>query len=85
MTLLDEHWQRYLRLTVDNQLALDAGRLVGAHARYAVRGFDAVHLASAHRLAAGQPAAVSFACWDIQLWRAARADGFRMVPSREPS
>lgn len=83
-TLSSSHWSRYLRLAVDDALALEAGRLVVAHTRFALRGFDAIHLASAHRLASGRPANVAFACWDVRLWRAARHDGFGMVPAREP-
>jgi uncharacterized protein len=83
-SLLRAHWSNYLRLIADEDCALEAGRLVEAHSRHALRGFDAIHLASAHRLAAGQPASVTFACWDTRLWRAARDDGFPMLPSREP-
>ena len=83
-TLLSSHWPSYLRLALDDALALEAGRQVVAHARFALRGFDAIHLASAHRLASGQPATVTFACWDLRLWRAARSDGFHMLPAREP-
>jgi uncharacterized protein len=84
ISLLSAHWPHYLRLIADDACTLEAGRLVEAHSNHALRGFDAIHLASAHRLAAGQPASVTFACWDTRLWRAARDDGFHMLPSREP-
>ena len=46
---------------------------------------DALHLASALRLADGDPASMTFACWDLRLWRAARDDGFTMLPPTEPA
>jgi uncharacterized protein len=44
---LDEEWHRYDRLAVSNLVAYGAG---GMAVRYAMRGFDAIHLASAARL-----------------------------------
>jgi predicted nucleic acid-binding protein len=44
---LDEEWRRYDRLAVSDLVAHRAG---GMAERYALRGFDAIHLASAARL-----------------------------------
>ena len=44
---LDEQWSGYARLAVSNLVAHRAGEMAE---RYALRGFDAVHLASAARL-----------------------------------
>ena len=46
---------------------------------------DGIHLASAGRLAAGQPGNVTFGCWDLRLWRAARDEGLAMLPATEPA
>jgi len=84
LVLLDSHWPNCLVLAADDTCLRTAGRLVDHHAGHALRSFDAIHLASAHRLASGTPAAVTFACWDLRLWRAARDDGFTMIPAAEP-
>lgn len=81
---LDVDWAQYLTLTADEARMREAGRLVDRHTRHALRGFDAIHLASALLLAAGQPASVTFACWDLRLWRAARDEGFAMLPTAQP-
>lgn len=44
---LDDEWRRYDRLAVSNLVAYQAGEMAD---RYALRGYDAVHLASAARL-----------------------------------
>ncbi len=44
---LDEQWSGYARLAFSNLVAHRAGEMAE---RYALRGFDAVHLASAARL-----------------------------------
>jgi predicted nucleic acid-binding protein len=51
---------------------------------YRLRARDAIHLASAHLVAAGEPAGATFACWDARLWDAASRVGFRMVPHTRP-
>ncbi len=44
---LDDDWRRYDRLAVSNLVSYRAGEMAQ---RYALRGFDAIHLASAARL-----------------------------------
>ena len=63
----------------------EAGRLIDHHAAHALRAFDAIHLASALRLADDHPPAVTFACWDVRLWRAAHDEGFALLPRTEPT
>lgn len=73
---LDEDWGRYTVLEVTDVLVRNAGRFAEA---YALRGFDAVHLAAAVELR--QPRTkVSFGCFDDRLNRAARRE--KLVPLR---
>lgn len=58
---------------MDAQLARDAGDLAE---RFALRGYDAVHLASA--LSAGGP--VTLVTWDADLRSAAEQNGCAIAP-----
>jgi hypothetical protein len=58
---------------IDAQLAHEAGRLAE---KFALRGYDAVHLASA--LAAGE--AITLVSWDEDLRRAAAHNGCALAP-----
>jgi predicted nucleic acid-binding protein len=62
-----------LLIGVDGHLAVRAGQLAE---RLGLRGYDAVHLASALALAAD----VTFVSWDAQLRRAAAASGCAVAP-----
>ena len=62
------------RIAVDAQLARDAGDLAE---RFALRGYDAVHLASA--LSAGGP--VTLVTWDADLRSAAEQNGCAIAPA----
>jgi predicted nucleic acid-binding protein len=81
---LDADWPGYVVLPADDARIREAGQLVDRHTGHALRGFDAIHLSCAIRLAGGDPSSVTFACWDLRLWRAARDEGFTMLPSTEP-
>jgi hypothetical protein len=48
--------------------------------RQALRGFDAAHIAAAVALSSRLPAALTFATYDRNLWRAARAEGLDAWP-----
>src|SRR5580765_1113197 len=48
---LNADWTTLLVLAVDDACVREAGRLIDAHPAHHLRGFDAIHLASAHRLA----------------------------------
>lgn len=64
---LDASWRGYERLGLTEELALEAGTLADNHA---LRGFDAVHLASALRLAQRFPHS-TFLAFDSRLSAAA--------------
>jgi hypothetical protein len=64
---------KLFRIAVDAQLARDAGDLAE---RFALRGYDAVHLASA--LSVGGP--VTFVTWDADLRSAAQQNGCALAP-----
>jgi predicted nucleic acid-binding protein len=69
---LDHDWDRFVVVEVDAITARRAGELAERHA---LRGFDAVHLASALELRSLAGEAPSFACYDERLRAAALAEG----------
>lgn len=70
--VLRNDWSRFLIMEVTQELVEQAGEFADT---FALRGYDAVHLAAAHRL--GQVAAdpILFACFDHRLSRAAKVLG----------
>lgn len=48
---------------------------------HSLRTLDAIHLAAAVRLDAPD---LAFATWDRDLWRAAQAEGFNVLPEARP-
>ena len=70
---LDAEWNRYVVLAVHATLIRDAVRLAEVRR---LRAYDALHLASARLLRDQVGSPVVFGCWDRQLERAARAEGF---------
>ncbi len=69
-----EEWQSFAALDFDE---VEAGRLVR---KYALRGFDAVHLASAKLLASADAHVhVAFSSFDERLNSAARNEGFTVL------
>ena len=73
---LDELWPAIDRLAVSEDIVHRAGELAE---RRALRGFDAIHLASA--LAQAPDAAL--ACWDDQLAKAAQAEGIGLATIKQ--
>lgn len=65
---LDGRWKRYDRISVSNLVAYRAGEMAERHA---LRGFDAVHLASATRLKE-RFSELRFLAFDNRLTEAAR-------------
>lgn len=63
---------------IDAQLAREAGRLAE---KFALRGYDAVHLASA--LSTGD--SITLVSWDRDLRRAGAYNGCALAPPTEPS
>ena len=82
---LDAQWPQFVLVDVDEQCLREAGASADRNPRHALRALDSIHLASALRIATGDPASVTFACWDLRLWRAARDEGFTMLPPTEPT
>ncbi len=50
-------------------------------AKYDLRGFDAIHLASAKKIQAHIPKNFVFACYDLRLLEAAKLEGFSTLPA----
>lgn len=69
-SLFERHWQELSPIPVDARLVRAAGDLAE---RQRLRGYDAVHLASALEVAGG--GTLTFATWDEPLRRAARSLG----------
>lgn len=68
ITRIDADWRGYLRISVSNLVAYRAGEMAE---RYALRGFDAIHLASAVRLGE-RFSDLRFLAFDDRLMEAAR-------------
>jgi len=76
---LKSDWERYFKLNISQSLIDLAGELTQL---CNIRGFDAIHLASAITLQQQTGSAVTFVCWDARLWNAANKEKFIMVPDR---
>ena len=72
----DHDWESYLIVDVSSVLVKLAGRLAEKHA---LRGYDAVHLASAVTIRREGDRPVSFSCFDGRLFRAARREGLKIA------
>lgn len=68
----ESDWEKYLTVEVSKSIVTKAGNLAEKHS---LRGFDAVHLASALTLTAGLGSEVEFSCADQRLLRAAVDEG----------
>jgi predicted nucleic acid-binding protein len=67
----ESDWQAYLRVELQDQILLLARDLIQRHP---LRGFDAVHLASAVSLKSALSEEITFAAADERLLRAAQAE-----------
>ncbi|MCR4420252.1 MAG: type II toxin-antitoxin system VapC family toxin [Clostridia bacterium] len=76
---LESDWPRYLALEVSDSLARFAGELAEKHR---LRGFDAIHLASALTLKVRVKDRVVAGCFDERLWEALRAVDLEVLPGR---
>ncbi|MBA3753998.1 MAG: type II toxin-antitoxin system VapC family toxin [Nitrospira sp.] len=68
----EEDWSRYVAIEVSDALVKAAGLLAESRA---LRGYDALHLASALSLQNRVPVSVSFMAFDRQLMTAAKLEG----------
>lgn len=73
---LDRDWERYAKVELSPSVVRDAGTLAETHA---LRGFDAIHLASAKSLEAVRADEVVFAAFDRRLAAAAHAAGLALA------
>ncbi|HUS93361.1 MAG TPA: type II toxin-antitoxin system VapC family toxin [Phycisphaerae bacterium] len=75
-------WRRVQVLDVSDDLN---ETIEGVVARHALRGLDAIHLASALYASGESPTPVTFVCGDRRLLAAARAEGLAICPEHWPS
>jgi predicted nucleic acid-binding protein len=76
---LDEDWPSYAVVDVTERVIREGARLAERHR---LRAYDAVHLASAGILrdeSRAEP--MVFASWDAKLGRAARREGYSLLPT----
>jgi uncharacterized protein len=76
---LDRDWSAYILVRVSERIAYHAGQLAEQHA---LRGFDAIHLASALHLAE-RFGELRFLAFDRRLTNAAREAGLTVYPPPE--
>jgi predicted nucleic acid-binding protein len=74
-------WKRYMIVEISDGLVVAAGELVE---EFSLRGFDAIHLASALFLQQQTGHTVLAACWDARLWEALKKAGLEIVPEKRP-
>ena len=73
----NQDWDAYVRVALSSFVARAAGDLAETHG---LRGFDAIHLASALALKDRAPQEVWFCCFDQRLCAAALAVGLPVAP-----
>ena len=72
-----EEWVGFIRIEVNDGLNNHIRKVIG---KYPLRGFDAIHLASAILVHERLPGNLSFACFDQRLLEAARKEGLKVSP-----
>lgn len=77
VTTLNHDWERFVRVELAPEIARNAGELAETSA---LRGFDAIHLASALWLADRLARPVTFAAFDRRLLAAATHSGLVTFP-----
>jgi uncharacterized protein len=75
--LADWHEGRFVHITPDETIETEATDVAS---RYMMRGFDAVHLATALVARRAVPEMVLFVCFDTRLSQAAVGDQFELLP-----
>ena len=81
-TILDSFqsdWKSFIRVDVTDELNAAINRIV---ADYPLRGFDAIHLASALIIYEKLQEEFLFACYDQKLLQAAQMEGLETLPAR---
>ena len=77
--LFRHDWNSFIRVEVTDELNDWIDKMVS---RYPLRGFDAIHLASALIVHDKLSAEFLFACYDIKLLQAAQSAGLKTLPER---
>lgn len=72
----DNDWESYFVVDISEALVKIAGQLAEKHA---LRGYDAIHLASAVTLRREGDQPVAFSCFYGRLSRAARREGLKII------
>jgi predicted nucleic acid-binding protein len=81
VSTFQEDWSSFIIVEVDNRLNETIHKVIANHG---LRGFDAIHLASALTIGSAVAENFIFACYDARLRRAARAEGLETLPSSAP-
>ena len=71
-----EDWSSFIIVEVDNRLNETIHKVIANHG---LRGFDAIHLASALAIGSAVVDNFIFACYDERLRQAAQAEGVEMI------
>jgi predicted nucleic acid-binding protein len=77
VTAFESDWARLVKVAVSEAVIREAGALAE---RYALRGYDAVHLATALALHRASPEEMTFVAYDPRLRDAARASSLAALP-----
>ncbi|MGZ8443903.1 MAG: type II toxin-antitoxin system VapC family toxin [Candidatus Binatia bacterium] len=72
----NDEWKRYFVMDITNPLVKNAAMLAELHA---LRGYDAIQLASAESFREKINDPVVFGCWDSRLEAAARRQGLQLL------
>lgn len=78
--LFQRDWMTFVRVEVNDELNGYIDRMIERHL---LRGFDAIHLASAVVIHENVPGDFVFACFDDRLTRAARSEDLETFPPEE--
>jgi len=82
VSMFKEDWPHMVALEISNDVLQKVDLLLD---RYRLRGFDALHLASALVLLRSNPEEdVHAVCWDARLWDCFRREGFLLLPQNRP-
>jgi uncharacterized protein len=75
-TLLAADWPQYVVMDIDQELVERAGEFADT---FALRGYDSIQLAAAHRVLHTAASKVCFACFDLRLNKAAKILGLHCL------
>ena len=77
LNTFQEDWSSFIVVQVDNRLNETIHQVIANHG---LRGFDAIHLASALTIGSAVGDKLLFACYDEKLKHAAQAEGVDTLP-----